>query len=49
MMTFEMLDRCRYHLIEQNEMKMELYERYLDKIIANIPESYQQFYRDLSI
>ena len=47
--AFEMLDRCRCHLIEQNEMKMELYERYLDKILANIPEPYQQFYRDLSI
>ena len=47
--AFEILDRCRYHLIEQNEMKMELYERYLDKIIVNTPESYQQFYRDLSI
>ena len=47
--AFEMLDRCRYYLIERNEMKMKLYERYLDKILANIPESYQQFYRDLSI
>ena len=46
---FEILDKCRFHLIEQNEMNMELYERYFDKIIANIPEAYQQFYRDLSI
>lgn len=34
---------------EQKRKFAELYERYLDKIIANIPESYQQFYRDLSI
>lgn len=47
--AFEILDRCRHHLIEQNKMNMELYERYLDKILANIPEPYQQFYRDLSI
>lgn len=47
--AFEILDRCRHYLIEKNEINMELYERYLDKILANITEAYQQFYRDLSV
>lgn len=47
--AFAILDSVRYELIKTGMINKEEYKLYLDKIIANIPQEYQRFYKDLSI
>lgn len=47
--TFSILDTVRSHLIVSGEIDRINYQEYLEKILANIPDDYQKFYRDLSI
>ena len=47
--AFAILDEVRETLIETGELDREKYDRYLDKITANIPREYQRFYFELSV
>ena len=47
--AFSILDTVRSHLIVSGEIDRINYQEYLEKILANIPDDYKKFYRDLSI
>lgn len=47
--AFSILDICRKSIIENDNFDRNEYAKYLQMIVANIPEEYQRFYYDLSI
>lgn len=47
--AFSILDVCRKGIIENDNFDRNEYAKYLQLIVANIPEEYQRFYYDLSI
>lgn len=46
--AFRLLDSVRIGLLTGKEFSKEMYNDYLEKIVANIPDEYKRFYRDLS-
>lgn len=47
--AFAILDSVREKLITTGHFYKIEYQYYLNKILGNIPKSYQRFYRDLSV
>ena len=47
--AFAILDLVRKKIIEEDYFDEVEYRKYFDMILANIPEDYQRFYRDLSV
>ena len=47
--AFAILDSVREKLISSGKLYSLEYKAYLDRILANIPQDYQRFYRDLSV
>ncbi len=47
--AFAILDSVREKLISSGKLYSLEYKAYLDRILANIPQEYQRFYRDLSV
>lgn len=47
--AFAILDSVREKLINSGKFYSLEYKAYLDRILANIPQDYQRFYRDLSV
>lgn len=47
--AFSILDSCRKRVIENGDLDRDEYSKYLQLIVANIPEEYQRFYYNLSI
>jgi len=47
--AFAILDAVRSNLICAGTLCEQGYRMYLDKIVANVPEEYKRFYKDLSV
>jgi len=47
--AYTILDSVREKLISSRKLYALEYKAYLDRILANIPQDYQRFYRDLSV
>ena len=47
--AFKILDKCRESIMDGAKINLGEYQKYLEKILNNVPESYRRFYLDLSI
>lgn len=47
--AFKILENVRENFIENNIIDKVEYDKYLYKIISNVPENYRRFYTELSI
>lgn len=47
--AFNDFDEIRKEIIEFKDYDPVVYRRYIDEILARIPDDYQRFYRDLSV
>lgn len=46
--AYGLLDKIREHYLKSGEILNEDYEKYIQLILANIPDDYKRFYNDLS-
>ena len=45
---YAILDEVRLGLLNGKKLDEEAYDRYLDGMLANIPDAYRQFFLDMS-